>query len=106
MEKPNSARVWDITIRLFHWTLVLAFTLAYITGEAESEIHAWAGYVILGLLVLTETLVHTGLVDAVGRWLVKTIGASVNTLQLMLLIVPAPGCRSFLFEMKISIDLI
>jgi len=51
MNDQNSVAVWDITIRIFHWTLVIGFTIAYITGEAESEIHAWAGYVILGLLV-------------------------------------------------------
>lgn len=50
MENANSVQVWDITIRLFHWMLVIAFAIAYVTGEAESEIHAWAGYVILGLL--------------------------------------------------------
>lgn len=51
MNDEKSVAVWDITIRLFHWTLVIGFTIAYLTGEAESDLHAWAGYVILGLLV-------------------------------------------------------
>lgn len=51
METADSVKVWDITIRIFHWTLVISFAVAYVTGEAESGIHAWAGYVILGLLV-------------------------------------------------------
>ncbi len=43
-------RVWDLSIRLFHWSLVFCFALAYITGEAELFFHSWPGYVILGLL--------------------------------------------------------
>lgn len=56
---------------------------------------AFAGFgsdtvlMILGLLILTETLVYTGLVDVVGRWLVKTIGDSSTRLQSIILIVPA-----------------
>lgn len=42
--------VWDPLLRLFHWALVVAFTLAYFTGDEESQLHAIAGYTILGLL--------------------------------------------------------
>jgi di/tricarboxylate transporter len=56
---------------------------------------AFAGFgsdtvmMILGLLILTETLVHTGLVDAVGRWLLHLIGNSTARLQSMILVAPA-----------------
>ena len=53
MSDSSSVKVWDIVVRLFHWSLVGFFTIAYITGEIETEtLHAWAGYVIIGLLVL------------------------------------------------------
>jgi len=51
MNDTTTIKVWDIGIRLFHWGLVAFFVIAYITGEIETEtLHAWAGYVIMGLL--------------------------------------------------------
>jgi len=51
MQDTSSIKVWDISVRIFHWALVVFFALAYITGEIETEtLHAWAGYVIIGLL--------------------------------------------------------
>lgn len=42
--------VWDRFVRIFHWTLVVAFTVAYLTEE-PLIVHVWAGYVIAGLIV-------------------------------------------------------
>lgn len=42
--------VWDPMVRFFHWTLVLAFIIAYFTGEEESSLHINSGYYILGLV--------------------------------------------------------
>ncbi len=39
-------RVWGPAIRVFHWTLVVAFIIAYATGEELETLHRWAGYVI------------------------------------------------------------
>ncbi len=47
----NVKQVWDIAIRLFHWSLVVAFMVAYISGDDESAIHIYSGYFILGLVV-------------------------------------------------------
>lgn len=38
-------------MRVFHWSLVFFFTLAYVTGEELDVVHAYAGYVIIGLLL-------------------------------------------------------
>jgi di/tricarboxylate transporter len=56
---------------------------------------AFAGFgsetvlMILGLLILTETLVYTGLVDLVGRWLLLLVGNSLKKVQAVILIGPA-----------------
>ncbi|MFT4045854.1 MAG: cytochrome b/b6 domain-containing protein [Solimonas sp.] len=51
----HKAKVWDLPLRLFHWLLVLAVLVAYVTGEwggAEyADWHARSGEAILGLLV-------------------------------------------------------
>ncbi|WP_455218470.1 cytochrome b/b6 domain-containing protein [Kaarinaea lacus] len=50
MVNENQVKVWDIAIRIFHWSLVLSFSVAYLTGEEDSQLHNWLGYVVLGLV--------------------------------------------------------
>jgi cytochrome b len=43
--------VWDVPVRLFHWTLVLSFTAAYLTAEFHlGFLHVWVGYFLCLLL--------------------------------------------------------
>lgn len=45
-------KVWDLFVRVFHWSLALGFTTAFISGEVgASELHVLAGYFICVLLV-------------------------------------------------------
>ncbi len=44
-------KVWDPAIRIFHWSLVSAFTIAYVSEDDFMTIHSYAGYTIIGLLV-------------------------------------------------------
>jgi cytochrome b len=47
-------KVWDPFVRLFHWSLAIAFFVAYFTEPEDSSLalHVWAGYFIGGLIVL------------------------------------------------------
>lgn len=42
--------VWDPLVRIFHWGLVLTFSIAYFSGDEENNLHIVAGYVIFGLI--------------------------------------------------------
>jgi cytochrome b len=52
-DSPHSeVVVWDPLVRVFHWSLVASFTLAYLSGEGEMlDLHAWSGYGIGGLIL-------------------------------------------------------
>lgn len=43
-------KVWDRFVRIFHWSLVGLFTLAYLTGDDAETVHEWAGYAIVALI--------------------------------------------------------
>lgn len=49
---PATIKVWDPFVRLFHWSLVFLFALAYVTGDEIEPVHIAAGYTIAGLLAL------------------------------------------------------
>lgn len=44
-------KVWDPAVRIFHWSLVAAFIIAYVSEDDFMTIHAYAGYIIIGLLI-------------------------------------------------------
>ena len=46
----KQVKVWDPLVRIFHWSLVLFFIVAYLS-EDQVSIHVLAGYVVLGLIV-------------------------------------------------------
>ncbi len=50
MTDTTQIRVWDPLVRFFHWSLVSAFTIAYLTEDDFLTVHSWAGYLILALL--------------------------------------------------------
>lgn len=43
-------KVWDIAVRIFHWSLVALFFVAYLSGDEDSLLHAYAGYGVCGLV--------------------------------------------------------
>jgi len=47
--------VWDPFVRVFHWTLVVGFAVAYLTEDDLLTVHVWAGYVV-GILVVARII--------------------------------------------------
>lgn len=50
MNTANEIKVWDPLVRIFHWTLVAAFTTAYLTEDEWQDLHVLAGYTVAGLV--------------------------------------------------------
>lgn len=44
---PGLERVWDPAVRIGHWLLVALFAGAYVSGEADADLHVYAGYGVL-----------------------------------------------------------
>ncbi|WP_126455128.1 cytochrome b/b6 domain-containing protein [Sulfuriflexus mobilis] len=51
MNNSNQIKVWDLPVRLFHWTLASAFFIAYLTEDEWLDIHTFAGYTVAALVV-------------------------------------------------------
>ena len=55
MEGGNEERlVWDLPLRVFHWSLVLCFVGSYVTAKLGFDYrqqHFWFGYTLMGLLI-------------------------------------------------------
>src|SRR4026207_2551341 len=48
-------KVWDLFVRMSHWTLALTFFIAYFTEDEALTVHVWAGYLV-GILVILRVL--------------------------------------------------
>jgi cytochrome b len=58
-DQPTTIPVWDPLVRYGHWALVVAFAVAYLSGEDESggpdQLHLWSGYAV-GFIVAVRVL--------------------------------------------------
>jgi len=48
----NTVKVWDPFVRVFHWSLVLTFIIAFVTEDDFLTLHVYAGYTLLALLAV------------------------------------------------------
>lgn len=48
----RQVQVWDGFVRVFHWSVVVAFFVAYFSEDDLLTLHVWAGYTIGALVVL------------------------------------------------------
>ncbi len=47
----EEVKVWDPFVRVFHWSLVGAFTIAFLTEDHWQSVHVYAGYTVIALVV-------------------------------------------------------
>ena len=77
-------KVWGIATRTFHWSLVLCFAIAYISGEEESLLHIYSSYVIIGLLAFRLAWGFIGPKHARFLNFIQGIKPTLNYLQSIL----------------------
>ncbi len=51
MSGQKGVVVWDLFIRIFHWSLLLLFFVAYATGDHKGPFHRYVGYAVLLLVI-------------------------------------------------------
>jgi cytochrome b len=83
----ETIRVWDLPVRLFHWTLVTLMVVSYFTGRAGGDwmkFHFWSGYGILTLLLFRIMWGFVGSTTARFTHFVKGPSAAIAHLRELL----------------------
>ena len=47
---PSTVKAWDPLVRVFHWSLVFFFLLAFASEDDWMNLHVWAGYAVSMLI--------------------------------------------------------
>jgi cytochrome b len=74
----SRVHVWDVFVRIFHWSLVAGFTANALFTDPEGYIHKWNGYVIAALLALRIVWGFVGTLHARFSDFPPSIGASLG----------------------------
>jgi len=51
MSNSTTIKVWDLPVRIFHWSLVVLFFTSYVSGDELETLHVWTGYGVAALVV-------------------------------------------------------
>jgi cytochrome b len=81
------SKVWDLPVRLFHWTVVVAFAGAFVTnrlGVSYFKYHVWCGYAVIVLVSFRLLWGFTGTYHALFKNFLRGPGtAAVYALNLV-----------------------
>ena len=86
-KNEQKIRVWDLPVRLFHWTLVVLIAVSYFSGKAGGDwmkLHFWSGYAILTLVIFRIAWGFVGSTTARFSSFVKGPSAAIAHLREML----------------------
>jgi len=78
MVQGERIKVWDIAVRVFHWSLVLLFFVAYLSGDDESSLHVYSGYGVMGLVAFRIAWGFVGTTHARFADFIYGLGATVR----------------------------
>jgi cytochrome b len=87
-KSDKKIRVWDLPVRLFHWTLVVLLIVSYCSGSAGGawmKLHFWSGYSILTLVLFRIAWGCVGSTTARFSHFVRGPLASVTYLKNLML---------------------
>ena len=48
--QDRMVKVWDPLVRIFHWSLVASFAIAWLAADEVRSLHEWAGYAAASLI--------------------------------------------------------
>lgn len=86
-KRDQSIRVWDLPVRLFHWTLVVLIGVSYFSARAGGDwmnLHFWSGYTILTLVLFRIAWGFVGSTTARFSDFVKGPSAAIAHLRELL----------------------
>ena len=52
----QEVKVWDLFVRILHWSLVAGVIGAWITREGDEPLHIQLGYAVLGIVLAPRHL--------------------------------------------------
>lgn len=50
IKTPSKVRVWDLGVRIFHWSLAFGFLSNFFLTEEGSDLHEYLGYTLVALI--------------------------------------------------------
>jgi cytochrome b len=83
-KSEQKIRIWDLPVRLFHWTLVVLIVVSYVTAQVGGnwmKLHFWSGYAILTLLLFRIVWGFVGSTTARFTHFVKGPVAAIEHLK-------------------------